>query len=355
MKNRIRVMTRWERIAAAVTGGMLVLLVLIWIIKVRQSLFIVLTPFLVSLILAYLLAPLVHFMERRHISRVVAIMVLYLLFAIIIFIFCVRGVPLLLDDIQELGERLPEYAENLQDFTQHLQEDYRRFNLPPNVREIIDNNISDLEGILADQLKHAYNFLIDLFGRVLLFLLVPILTYYFLKDEILIKNNLRRLFPRGIRQRLVSLSSDIDKALGAFIRGALVVSLLVGVISYFGLLLLDVSFPLVMAMIIGITNMIPYIGPIIGAVPALLVALLDSPLLFFKVLLLIFIVQQVESHLVGPYIIGKSISLHPMLVILVLLLGGKLFGFTGLILAVPATIVIRIIGRHLLAYASSAR
>ena len=181
MPSKFSGMSPWRRNAILIAAGVLALLLLLWIIRVRESLFMVLTPFLAALILAYILAPVMHFMDRRGISRSLGIAVIYLLFAILVFVLCVRVIPLLLDDIQELVKRLPEYAAGFQKFTRHLQDDYRRFNLPPNVREVIDNNIQGLVKTLTAQLEQTYNFLIDLFGRVLLFLLVPVLTYYFLE------------------------------------------------------------------------------------------------------------------------------------------------------------------------------
>lgn len=328
-------------------AGAFFLLLLAWIVSVRQSLLMVLTPFLISAILAYLLAPLVRFMERRRISRTIAIIVIYLVVFMIIFIFCVRVMPMLMDDLQKLVIELPDYAASLQDFLHHLESDYHRFNLPPNVREIIDNNIQGLGRTLTFQLERSHDFLLDLFGRVVLLLLVPVLTFYFLRDEEQLKKRLLDLFPRRYKRELTAMAEEVDCALGALIRGALLVSLLVGILTYVGLLLLQVNFPLVLASIVGITNLIPYIGPVIGALPALLVAFLQTPFLSLKVLLLIFVIQQVESQLVLPLIIGRSTRLHPLVIILVLLVGGSLFGFTGLILAVPAVIITRIIASHI--------
>ncbi len=338
----------WQKGALAAAGGAAALLLLIWLIYRRQSLLMVLTPFLISLILAYLLLPLVRVMERRGISRLAAIVVIYLVFAIIVLVLCVRVMPLFLDDLQALALQLPEYASRLQELLTHLQEDYRRFNLPVYVRELIDNNIQGLGNLLTAELERSYNFLINLFGRVLLLLLVPVLTFYFLRDEALLKEKLLALLPYRARRRLVAMAVEIDIALGAFIRGALLVSLAVGLMTYVGLLILGVKFPLVLSIIVGITNLIPYIGPIIGAVPALLVALLEEPLLALKVLILIVVVQQVEAQLITPYVIGRSARMHPLAIILILLLAGKLFGITGLILAIPAAIAVRILVKHLL-------
>jgi len=341
-------MSPWERKATLIAAGVLALLLLLWIIRVRESLFMVLTPFLAALILAYILAPAIRFMERRGISRPLGIAVIYLLFAILVFVICVRVIPHLLGDIQELAERLPDYAAGIQKFIHHLQDDYRRFNLPPNVREVIDNNIQGLVETLTAQLEHAYNFLIDLFGRVLLFLLVPVLTYYFLRDEAHLKDVACALFPRRYRKEIIELAAAIDEALGALVRGTLLVSVAVGVLSYLGFLLIGLKFSLFLAIIVVITNLIPYIGPIIGAVPAVLVALLDSPLKAMEVVILLFAMQQVESYLITPYVIGRSVKLHPLLIILVLLIGGKLYGLAGLILALPVAIMIRIMALHLL-------
>lgn len=336
---------RW----ASITGVILALLIIFWIIQVRHSLLVVLTPFLISLVLAYLLSPVIDYMERCRISRTVAIIVIYLIFSIIILIFSVRIVPLFLDDLEELVERVPDYARSLQEYIEHLQDDYRRFNLPPNIREIIDNNIDGLQRLLTAQLERSYDFLIDLFGRVLLMLLVPILTFYLLRDEMELKRWLLSPLLPTARRKVVTFFSEIDMALGHFIRGALLVSLVVGLLTYIGLLLLGVNFPLVLAIIVAITNLIPYIGPIIGALPALLVAFLESPVLALKVIVLIVVIQQVESQVIVPYIIGKSVRMHPLAIILILLMAGKLFGITGLLVAIPAAIVLRILYQHLVA------
>lgn len=324
------------------------LLLLGWTIYLRQVLLSILTPFLISFILAYLLAPLVQFMERRGIPRTIAIMVIYLLFAGTMFVFMVRVMPLFLEDMQMLMRRLPVYAQKLQEIITHLQEDYRRFNLPAYVLELIDNNIVGLGQRITAQLERSYNFLIDLFGRVLMLLLVPILTYYFLRDEAILKQNLLTLFPRRSRRRLKSLSGDIDLALGAYIRGALLVSLTVWLMTYAGLMLIGLEYSLILSIVVGITNLIPYIGPIIGALPALMIALLEQPIQALKVLILILAVQQVEAQLITPYVIGKSVRMHPLAIILILLAAGRLFGIAGLILALPAAIVLRVVFKHLL-------
>lgn len=349
VKDKISTLKPWQQGLFCFMVALFIVLLLIWLVGVRQALFSTLTPFLAALIAAYLLAPLVGFMERRRISRPLAIAVLYVIFAIVIFIFSIRVVPLFLDDLQELVNQLPTYADNLQGFLSRMEAGYRRFDLPPSTAAIIENNIGALSDLLSAQMEHLYNFVISLFGSAIILLLVPILTYFFLRDENNFKKNLLFLFPPGYRRYLTAAAEEINCALGAFVRGSLLVSLAVAGLTYAGFLFLGIKFPLVLAIIIGITNLIPIVGPIIGAVPAWLVAFLDTPLLSLKVVILIIIIQQIECQLIVPVIIGRSSSLHPLTIILALLLGGKLFGFTGLLLAVPAALVLRILGKHLIA------
>ncbi|NLA47277.1 MAG: AI-2E family transporter, partial [Firmicutes bacterium] len=126
MKEKISRLKPWQQGLLLLIGGLFIVLLIIWIIKVRQALFSAMSPFLFALIAAYLLAPLVNCMERRRISRPVAIAVLYIVFAIVIFIFCVRVVPLFLDDLQELARQLPSYAADLQRLLHRMEEGYRR-------------------------------------------------------------------------------------------------------------------------------------------------------------------------------------------------------------------------------------
>ncbi len=347
MQNRNARLNPW-RLAVLCVSGVL-LLVPVWLaVRYREALAVALLPFLISLVLAYLLSPVIFWMEQKRISRSAAIIALYLVFSVIILVFCLRVMPTLLDDLQDLAKELPRYTMQLQKQVDHLQEHYRSFNLPPSAREIIDRNIAGMEQFLNAQLEQAYRLLLDWFGRVLLLLLVPILTYYLLRDEELLKKWVMNLFPAPARDRFRALCEEINRILGAFIRGTVLVSLVVGLLYYAMFVITGLNFPLILAFIGGVTNLIPLVGPVIGAVPALLVAILDSPVQVLRVLILITVIQQVESQFIYPSIIGRCTGFHPLVVILALLIGAKLYGFAGLLLAMPAAIILRIVTEHLL-------
>lgn len=348
MKEKFWRMPPWQQGLLLLTGLTSLALLIIWVIKVRGAIISALVPFLLALILTYLLAPAINLMEKRRLSRPLAILVLYLFFALLVLIFCLWVTPLFLDDLQELAGQLPEYAANLKELLYRLEHSYRSFNLPPNTREIVENNAEALSLALAARLENIYEFLLSLVNALVVLLLVPLLTFYFLRDEELFKRGFLYILPPRYRRLLISAGEEINIALGSFIRGSLLVSLAVAVLAYAGLLLLRVKFPLVLALFIGVTNLIPYIGPVIGALPAWLVAFFDTPLLSLKVILLVLAIQQVECQFIAPVILGRSARLHPLVIIFTLLLGGKLFGFIGLLLAVPVAMILRILGKYLL-------
>ncbi len=341
-------MSRWQQIGAVAVLGVLLLLFLSWLYRSWGSVLMILTPFAVSLVLAYLLSPVVLFLEQRRISRTLAITVIYLVFAIFVFVAWVKVVPLLMEELQELADEIPEYLQQLHDSINHFQDDYRRFNLPANIRDMLDKNIDGIGEAAVDRLERLYQSVFEVISGTLLMLLVPVLTYYFLRDERYLKRSLIRLVPGKHRPRFLAMAGDINRSLGAFLRGSLLVSLAVGLASYISFLIINLNFPLLLAAIAGITNLVPIAGPVIGALPALLIALLQSPFQALKVLIIIVAVQQAESQLIYPMIIGKSTGFHPLAIIFALLLAGKFFGVVGLILVLPAAIVIRTFVQHFL-------
>ncbi len=324
-----------------------ILFSILWWFYTRRGDFIsVASPFIGAFILAYVLSPVVHLLENKGVSRLISIILIYLGIFMIIYLFVAGFLPTIMDDLQGLAQQIPFYVEKIQGFMEKIQEDYRRFNLPPAVREIVDENLEGMQQMMVSKLEKGYALIIDMFGRLVMLLLVPVLAFYLLYDERHLKKQLLKLVPVSYRKGFLEITREIDSQLGAYVRGMLIVSLSVGLTTYLGFLILGLEFPLILGIINGVTNLIPYLGPFLGAVPAIGVALLASPALALKVLILIIIVQQLESQLLSPLVLGRSINFHPLAIIFALLLGGKLFGFAGLILALPVALVLRILGRH---------
>ena len=305
----------------------------------------VLTPFVISVIIAYLMNPLVGRLQKRGVPRGTSIAIIYLVFFIALTALLVNTIPLFIDQLRELGEHLPQLIEQVNRWMDGFHEDKKRL-LPEAVRKAVDSNLNSLEsrvtaGIteILERIGNSVEALIDAF-------VIPFLVFYMLKDAQLIERTVMVFFPKSTRREIIRMLRSIDEALGNYIRGQLLVAFLVGVLAYIGYLIIGMPFAFLLAIIIAVTNIIPYIGPLIGAAPAILLALTVSPMMALKVTVVNLVIQQLEGNVISPYLIGRSLKLHPMLIIFALLLGGEIFGLLGLILAIPVVAVGKVILQH---------
>ncbi|MDA8441070.1 MAG: AI-2E family transporter, partial [Peptococcaceae bacterium] len=311
------------------------LLGLIW--QVRS----VLMPFYLAFFLAYIFSPAVGFLHRQHLPRGVAIVIVYCGFAAAVTILVVFGLPEVFKETNKFAESLPRYAVEAQTTVEHLNQHYRR-GLPPAVLKAIDTNLGAGEAWLSGTLQDVIAWFISLVAALPLLVLAPILSIYLLLDWERLKSGLKQAVPRRVRGNLIHLAQEINFVLRKFIRGHLTVATIVGGLIGVGMQLIGMDYALLIGIISGLFDLIPYFGPIIGAIPAVGLAILKSPAMALRVALVIFVVQQVESNLIHPKIVGESVGLHPFLVVFVLLAGAKLCGFWGMLLAVPVAGVIRV-------------
>ncbi|SMP67899.1 AI-2E family transporter [Anoxynatronum buryatiense] len=323
-------------------------LVVLWIFARRALILSLLTPFFISGVLAYALNPVVAYLVRRKLSRLQAVAALFVTLIVLLVVLSMTLLPSLGSEIRHLGEQLPQYslqwykqAESW--YNQHLA---AYAFLPDNLDQVTDFFGLDFQTVsnwLLQSLGSLMKGVSSLVSSLVTLVTVPVLTFYFMKDGDKIAGSVKRSVPPGSRQWMLPLARQIDDVLGGFIRGQLIVALFVGILSGMALLLLGIDFALILGIVAGITNIIPYLGPFIGAVPAVLMALLTSPLQTLWVILAFTVIQQVESSVISPRIVGKRVGLHPTLVILALLTGGALWGLVGLLIAVPAAAVVRVL------------
>lgn len=328
------------QIAGVVALGILVFLL-------RRQLAAIIGPFAVALVAAHLLNPVVLWLLQHRLNRTFSVLIIYLVFFGLLLALLATIVPVATDEINHLAERIPQYTEQAQQWVVNFNQATERLDLPKSVQNAIEVSLKDLEKTLVDALARIPELTIDAARGVFNLVLILFLTFYLLKDFDMVKESLHFILPRKSRSRARKILHEIDSSLGKYIRGQLLIFLIIGFSTYLGLLFLGVDFALILGIIAGVTNVIPYFGPFIGAVPAVFVALLKSPALALKTVIVYIIIQQVESHLISPQILGKSMGLHPLVVIMALLVGGQFFGILGLILAVPVVAVARILIRNL--------
>ncbi|MFD2210996.1 AI-2E family transporter [Virgibacillus halophilus] len=336
-----------------VLTGILVFLFLFLLVKlfpfykaVLVFLWQVFLPFFISAIIAYLLYPIIRKMYDHNIPKTVSILSIYLIFfaggAYLIY----RVYPIFLGQIQDLNVQLPHLI-SLYESLIYKMYDSTSF-LPETVHDKMDVVINNLESNIENLTGKAIGGMTKIMDMIILLTVIPVLVFYFLKDFTKMKNFAKRYIPVKYRERASKVVHAVDKSLGSYIRGLLLVCLFVSVSTYIAFYFLGLKYPLLLAIIMGLTNIIPYFGPIIGAVPAAAIAITISSKLLIYVLVAIFAIQLIESNLISPYIVGKSIDIHPVAIILALLLGGQVGGVLGMIAAVPIMTFLKAICEHLL-------
>lgn len=316
---------------------------LLLVYSLRGQLLPALTPFVFAILLAYLLEPFVDALQRKKVPRVIAILVMYALFLFAVIMFCVFVVPTIVGEVNSLVKQVPVLTVEIQNMILHLQEQYSKINLPTSVTDTIQKNLISIQNYLLGLLNGVPQLIFGFFSKIITIVLIPILAFYMLKDLEDIKRGLVNLVPTGQRSRVVALFSRINDTIGAWIRGQLTVGFIVGLLTVFGLEIVGMDFALMLGTIIGMTNIIPYFGPILGSAPAVLLALLRSPGLAVKVIIVLVIAQQIENNFITPQILGRQLGLHPLIIIFSLLLGAQFGGLAGMLFAVPVAAVIKVV------------
>lgn len=328
---------------AAIIGGIILSALLFLIVYEISG---VLPPFFYALIIVYLLRPFVNIMVKNNIPRTLAVSIVYIvvLLAATVTIFYV--LPIVIEQISQLVSDFPDYLKAVVSYFSQLKIAFYKINLPAGAEGIIEELAQKARRSALGLFSTLPEQTFGLFGGILNIVLAPIIAFYVLKDLPLIKENILRLVPERFRKEFLHVVKEIDVAVGGFLRGQALVSLVVGVTVSIFLVVIGVNFPVLLGMLAGILNIIPYFGPVLGGGIAAIVALFESPRLALIVILGMLAIQQFDSTIISPTIMRHAVDLHPTAVIFSLLVGGTLFGFLGLLLAIPVAAVTKALLLH---------
>ena len=318
-----------------------------------------LTPFIVGALLIYLLDPAVGWVARLRfgrfsIPRWSAVLIVYVIFAFVVIEGLLLLLGPLLSQLLDYVRDFPNLLRTFEDLATRLGEMYRNLNLPESVRAYIDQALADMGegaggidfGALLPIARTIAGTAAGFFG----FLIIPIWAFYILRDRVGLTQGFLSAFPASWRDEIWAVMTIIERVFGRWIRGQLLLGLIVGGATFAGLMLLGwlvdprfLQFAVLLAVIAGILELLPIIGPIISMIPTLLIALTtrDPVLSVIAVLILYIVVQQLENNVLVPKIQGDAVELHPSLVIFALVIGGAIAGFLGAILAIPITAAAR--------------
>jgi predicted PurR-regulated permease PerM len=318
----------------------------------------VLLPYVLGLVLAYVLFPVVNWFDRTmpdrfhnwQIARPLAIIITYLLLLLIVAGIVAFIVPVVVEQVQFLIDNWPDLASQVREwgiqglgwYTENIPSDWRA-TIETNLQNLANDAVNTLRTGLVATVTTVFSTASFILG----FVVIPFWLFYILHDESQVKSGILHAIPRQLRPDVACLARLIDDVLSAYIRGQLLLILFVGGLSTIALLIIGVPFAIVLGLIAGIFEALPYVGPILGAIPALIVALLSDPISAIWVAATFFAIQQVENLILVPRISGESVKLHPAMVMVVLVIGNELAGLLGMLVAVPITATIRDVFKYL--------
>lgn len=318
-------------------GKILLIFVILWFLYVlRDVIFIV----LIAGLLATIINPMVNYFEKKKIPRWAGALFVYLSVLLVLILIGMAIVPAVVSQTKLFIDEIPEFLDSILNKVQAgIQAGSQE--------QFLDmfNNWLNKSSLSA---KSIFSVLGTVAGQVMSVFMVLVLSFYLSVRKKGVRSFIDSLVPTKYKKFLADFSESVQKDIGAWARGLLLLCFFVGTLVYLGLLILGVKFSLTLAVIAGLTEVIPYLGPFIGAVPAVLMALTQSPTLALFVLILFVVIQQIENIFISPYVMYKAVGLDPLIIILALLVGGKLAGPIGMVLAVPAATIVAILIRYYL-------
>ncbi len=327
----------------------LAILLVLWVAYLARG---ALLPFALGAALAYIISPLVErlaviqpwYARRPETARGLSVLVIYGMVAAVLVVAGIFLIPQLVEQVDQLIEQVPDLARQAQDRVNSWSERYHD-QVPEDVRNRIDEAMRDAAdevGTIAESVvTRSLNVVFSTLSALLGFISVPFFVFYALKDRDRAFGRFYSWFPESLQPDVRECVRIANRVLGAYVRAQLFLALVIFLITYIGLRAMDVEFSLGLAFVAGLTEMIPIIGPLIGFVPALIVVLATEPDHWWWVVLFYLGVQAAENYLLVPRVHGESVNMHPALVLILLAIGGALFGLWGVLVIVPLTAAIR--------------
>jgi predicted PurR-regulated permease PerM len=328
-----------------ITGLILVLLAIFLFGKIdyfvapfQKFITVIFFPILVAGLFYYILRPVVRFLAK-YMPKLLGIILVYLVFIGLGFMAVQFLGPSFASQFQKLSENFPE---NIEEVTSQSKETIREnsFGLvpPEDIEEKAYAFFQETTSRISGNMAEIFSAITSV-ATVLV--LVPFLLFYFLKDDHLFRPYLVKRLPEEHVQEGNKILVDIDKTLFQYIIGQFFVAMAVGILMFIGYLIIGLDNALLLAVFAMLLTVVPLLGPVIGIIPAIFAALLQDPFMVVKVLIVFVVVQQLEGNLVEPQVFGKKLNLHPVTVILLLLVAGSLYGFIGILIAVPLYSVVK--------------
>ncbi|EJB6214935.1 AI-2E family transporter [Listeria monocytogenes] len=308
------------------------------------------TPIILAGISYYLFNPIIDWLEKHKWKRGWAIALLYLVIIGLLILLFSFVIPAVKDQIVSLFKSFPGYWDQI---TQKFDE-FSRSSLFDQIKDKLNTNMSDIMKTLSTKGTSVINSAISSIGSivgtvtevVLAIVTTPLVLFYLLKDGKKLPDFLLKMLPVNGRAHTRQVLGEANHQISSYIRGQIIVSLCIGILLFIGYLIIGLPYALTLAIIAACTSIVPYLGPAIAITPAIIIAIVTSPWLLIKLIIVWCVVQLLEGKFISPQVMGKTLKVHPITILFVILVAGNLFGVLGVIFAVPGYAVLKVIVTH---------
>jgi len=281
--------------------------------------------------------------EKKGLKRIWAILLIYIVLIVLLTLIIWFTIPKLITELSSVAALLPQYVNRLDNLVNQIN----GMELPGKLDQIIIQSTSKVENSIYAALQGVVMVLYSLLSKIFIVVFAPIMAFYILKDWEQIKMAFAMLLPPVLRRELAVVVEQIDNVIIEFSKGYLMIAVLIGLAVGTAAALIGVKYALIIGIIAGLGELIPYFGPILGGIPAIGLALSQSFSAALYMTVAIIVIQQIECNIITPKLIGERVGMHPLLMVFALLAGGKLMGIGGMLIAVPLAASLKIMGYYL--------
>lgn len=319
------------------------------LVQAVDAVSIILRPLIFAGAIVFLLKPILAFLERKGVPRTLALALTYIFFIALVLVILLVLIPIVITEVNQLIKTFPAYSKTVEKAFHAYQAKYRAFRLSPQATKIVQSVLASLQASTVSTLSRIPSFTISFLSLLLDFILAPLIAYFILVDRANISKGVAKVVPEAIRPHALYLVYRLNTAIESVLTIMLAIAFFVAVLCSAGLLVLGVPYAVLLGFFAGFVQIIPYIGPVAGTIPAVVVAsITKSGWYALGVAVYFTALTQVASLVLTPIMMRERVGVHPLIVIVALLLGGALFGFWGVLLAVPVAAVIHEIATFLL-------
>ena len=298
----------------------------------------VLIIFLFALIIASAISPFANWLDEKRFPRLLGVLLLYLVILALVVGILSLIIPFVSQDINQLTSTLPQLVAKVSTSLEKVQQGSPQY---LDFLSEIQNILQGFSDYLQQSSQSIIGLIISIFGGVMSAVAILIISFYLSVTKKGIESFLGSIVPEKYEGYAIDLWKRAELKVGLWLQGQLLLGLIMGLLVYVGLSLMDIKFPLIFGFLAAILEIVPMVGPVLAAIPAIFLAFLLSPVLGLWVIVFYVVVQQLENHLLVPVVLGKTIGLNPVVIIISLLIGQNLAGIPGMILSVPvATIIV---------------